>query len=56
VVQTCAYWEQEKERFRLHSPDEGAVKNWISGALFADQSCVIADLVMPDGSRKGERR
>lgn len=53
VVQTVAHWDPEKERFRLHSPDEGAVKNWISGALFADQACVIADLIMPDGTHKG---
>eukprot|EP01128_Nolandella_sp_AFSM9_P005124 TRINITY_DN2432_c0_g2_i1.p1 TRINITY_DN2432_c0_g2~~TRINITY_DN2432_c0_g2_i1.p1 ORF type:complete len:491 (-),score=115.74 TRINITY_DN2432_c0_g2_i1:96-1496(-) len=53
VVQTLAHWKPEQNSFVIHSPTEGSVKNWISQGAVADQACVVADLVMPDGTHKG---
>ena len=30
VVQTQCHWDEEKQMFRLHTPTDGACKNWIS--------------------------
>jgi acyl-CoA oxidase len=52
VVQTTVEWLPEKQRFLLHSPSEGAVKNWISQGLSADKCAVIANLQV-DGKALG---
>lgn len=44
VVNTIATWDKQQQCFILHSPDEGAYKNWISQGLMADKCAVIADL------------
>jgi acyl-CoA oxidase len=44
VVQTTAKWNEEKQCFILHTPNEGARKNWISQGFTADKAVVIADL------------
>lgn len=44
VVNTTATWVPETQTFLLHSPDDGAAKNWISQGLVADKCTVIADL------------
>ena len=44
VVNTTATWVPEAQRFVLHSPNEGAYKNWISQGFHADFCAVIADL------------
>jgi len=46
VVRTTAVWDQENGRFVLHTPDEGARKNWISQGFTADKAVVIADLTV----------
>ena len=30
VVQTQCHWDEDKQMFRLHTPTDGACKNWIS--------------------------
>lgn len=44
VVNTTATFNPEDESFTLHSPNEGAHKNWISQGLVADKTVVVADL------------
>jgi len=44
VVNTTMTWHPEKQQFLLHSPNEGAYKNWISQGLTADKCVVMADL------------
>jgi len=50
VVNTVANWDAESQSFILHSPDEGAHKNWISQGLVADKTVVVADLRIDDVS------
>lgn len=50
VVNTTATWDASSQAFVIHSPNEGAVKNWISQGLTADKAVCIADL------RVGEQR
>jgi len=44
VVNTTATWCDERRVFELHTPDEGAAKNWISQGYTADKAVVLADL------------
>jgi acyl-CoA oxidase len=44
VVQTTADWDEEKQKFIINTPNEGARKNWISQGFTADKAVVIADL------------
>ena len=44
VVQTTVEWDDEKQRFLLNTPSEGASRNWISQGYTADKAVVIADL------------
>ena len=44
VVETVAAFDAASRTFVLRSPNEGAVKNWISQGFCADKSVVIADL------------
>jgi len=46
VVNTTATWVPEKQMFKLHSPDEGSYKNWISQGLTAEKCAVIANLIV----------
>jgi len=46
VVNTKATWDPVQSVFHLSSPDDGAVKNWISQGLVADKTVVMADLVI----------
>ena len=50
VVNTTATWDPLSQEFVIHSPNEGAWKNWISQGLTAERAVVIADL------RVGEQR
>lgn len=50
VVNTTATFDAESQTFRLHSPDVGAHKNWISQGLVADKTVVVADLRIQDQS------
>eukprot|EP00193_Tetraselmis_chui_P017186 CAMPEP_0177778082 /NCGR_PEP_ID=MMETSP0491_2-20121128/15754_1 /TAXON_ID=63592 /ORGANISM="Tetraselmis chuii, Strain PLY429" /LENGTH=482 /DNA_ID=CAMNT_0019297311 /DNA_START=210 /DNA_END=1659 /DNA_ORIENTATION=- len=50
VVETECAWNEASQGFTLHSPYEGAVKNWISQGCTADWAVVIANLVMPGKS------
>lgn len=44
VVNTTCQWVPEKQMFRLHCPNKGAFKNWISQGLCADMCVAVADL------------
>jgi len=44
VANTTCTWHPDKQMFRLHSPDRGAYKNWISQGLVADVCVAVADL------------
>ena len=44
VVETIATHDPKTRTFVLHSPSEGAYKNWISQGFVADKSVVVADL------------
>ena len=46
VVQTTAEWNEEKQKFVLNTPHEGARKNWISQGFTADKAVVVADLTV----------
>jgi len=50
VVETTAHWDALRREFVIHSPNEGAYKNWISQGFCADKSVVIADLVVAQHS------
>lgn len=53
VVETVAAFDAASRTFVLRSPNEGAVKNWISQGFCADKSVVIADLQLEDGISQG---
>lgn len=44
IVRTTATWDPVLHEFDLHTPDEGAHKNWISQGYVADLCVVVADL------------
>jgi acyl-CoA oxidase len=44
IVNTTADWDAAQQGFVLHTPDDGAVKNWISQGLSAEMCVVVADL------------
>jgi acyl-CoA oxidase len=46
VVQTMVEWNENKHKFILHTPNEGARKNWISQGFTADKAVVVADLTV----------
>mmetsp|Transcript_36273 Transcript_36273/g.91605 ORF Transcript_36273/g.91605 Transcript_36273/m.91605 type:complete len:499 (+) Transcript_36273:131-1627(+) len=46
VVETECTWDEASKGFILHSPYEGAVKNWISQGCTADWAVVVANLLM----------
>ncbi len=52
VVQTTARWVPDKGAFLLHTPHDGACKNWISQGLTACKAVVMADLIV-GGESKG---
>ena len=52
VVQTTARWVPEQSKFLLHTPHDGACKNWISQGLTACKAVVMADLIV-GGESKG---
>ena len=52
VVNTNATWDPATQGFILHTPNEGARKNWISQGLVADKTVVVADLRI-DGKSYG---
>jgi acyl-CoA oxidase len=52
VVNTTATWDPAAQGFILHTPNEGARKNWISQGLVADKTVVVADLRL-DGKSLG---
>jgi len=52
VVETTAMWEPDHNRFVLHTPHDGARKNWISQGLAAEFAVVIATLYVA-GENKG---
>jgi len=52
LVQTAAEYDTASGEFVLHTPSEGAAKNWISQGFTADKAVVLADLRV-DGVRRG---
>jgi acyl-CoA oxidase len=52
VVQTTVEWNEDKQKFIIHTPNEGARKNWISQGFTADKAVVVADLTV-GGERVG---
>eukprot|EP00747_Dinoflagellata_sp_TGD_P189525 gnl/TRDRNA2_/TRDRNA2_49943_c0_seq1.p1 gnl/TRDRNA2_/TRDRNA2_49943_c0~~gnl/TRDRNA2_/TRDRNA2_49943_c0_seq1.p1 ORF type:complete len:482 (-),score=114.70 gnl/TRDRNA2_/TRDRNA2_49943_c0_seq1:78-1472(-) len=46
VVNTTCTWDPERQMFRLHCPNTGARKNWISQGLVADMCVAVADLIV----------
>jgi len=52
VVETTATWDSVKKQFVLHTPNDGARKNWISQGLAAEFAVVVATLIV-DGAKKG---
>jgi acyl-CoA oxidase len=46
VVQTMVEWNENKHKFILHTPNEGAHKNWILQGFTADKAVVVADLTV----------
>ena len=52
VVQTTARWVPDEGAFLLHTPHDGACKNWISQGLTACKAVVMADLIV-GGESKG---
>jgi acyl-CoA oxidase len=46
VVQTTAEWKEDIQKFVLHTPNEGARKNWISLGFTTDKAVVVADLTV----------
>uniref|UniRef100_A0A7R9T8Y4 Acyl-coenzyme A oxidase n=1 Tax=Prasinoderma coloniale TaxID=156133 RepID=A0A7R9T8Y4_9VIRI len=53
VVETLARYDAASDSFVISSPADGACKNWISSGLQANKACVVADLIMPDGTSRG---
>ena len=51
VVQTTARWVPEQSKFLLHTPHDGACKNWISQGLTACKAVVMADLIVGNESK-----
>jgi len=52
LVETTAVYDEASEEFVLHTPNEGAAKNWISQGFTADKAVVLADLTV-GGKRRG---
>ena len=52
VVQTTVDYDQDTQTFNLHTPNDGARKNWISQGFTADKTVVLADLRVK-GESKG---
>jgi acyl-CoA oxidase len=52
VVNTEIEWNNDKKKFILNTPSEGAKKNWISQGFVADKAVVIANLKI-DGTGFG---
>jgi len=52
VVNTTINWDNEKQKFILNTPNEGARKNWISQGAVCDKAVVLADLSV-EGKRCG---
>lgn len=52
VVNTTATWDEGRQEFLVHCPDQGARKNWISQGLTADLAVVVATLIVK-GKSKG---
>jgi acyl-CoA oxidase len=52
LVQTTAAYDDATDEFVLHTPSEGACKNWISQGFTADKAVVLADLTV-GGKRRG---
>lgn len=52
VVNTTAHWHPSTGSFTLHTPSEGAKKNWISQGFTADKAVVMASLFV-DGRNVG---
>jgi acyl-CoA oxidase len=46
IVQTTIDWNEQKQKFILNTPNEGARKNWISQGFTADKAVVVADLTV----------
>jgi len=44
VVNTTATWVPEKQKFVINTPNEGAMKNWISQGFVSEKTALIADL------------
>ena len=53
VVETVARHDPATGGFVLHTPDDGACKNWISSGLQANKAVVVADMRLADGSSRG---
>lgn len=53
VVHTTATWDQDTGGFVLHTPNDGAVKNWISQGTVAEWCVLVATLVDGDGVARG---
>jgi len=50
VVNTQVTWQAATGDFLLHTPNEGAEKNWISQGLVGDKAVVVADLLVSGSS------
>lgn len=48
VVETTAEYDAAADEFVLHTPTEGAAKNWISQGFTADKAVVLAQLTVGD--------
>ena len=46
VVETTCTWDAAAREFELHTPNDGAQKNWISQGCTADWAVVVADLLV----------
>jgi len=46
IVETQAEYDAATEEFVLHTPTEGAAKNWISQGFTADKAVVLAELTV----------
>ena len=46
IVETRADYDATTQEFVLHTPTEGAAKNWISQGFTADKAVVLADLTV----------
>ena len=50
VVNTEAHYDEASRTFRLHTPNSGAEKNWISQGFVADKAVVVATLYVRGAS------